>query len=94
MHFGGFPFVERIGSNACCGPDGLDGMAFHVDCGSKQGLHFRECDVLFHLLTSMKKVVGLEGDSVFFFLKHSIMNGIVIPPAITGGIYTTNHLQL
>ena len=52
MHARGFPFVERIGSDARCGTYRLDGMPSHVDCGPKNGFGLRECGVLFHFLTS------------------------------------------
>jgi hypothetical protein len=53
MPFGGFPFVERIDLYASCGGNILDGVAFHVYSGSENVLGFRECIIVFHLLTSM-----------------------------------------
>lgn len=66
-HTGSFPFVECAGIYVCGGGDGFGAVAAQVDCGPKQGFGFCECGVLFHVLTSMGKVVRLEWDSGFFY---------------------------
>ena len=73
MRFSGFPFVECAGLYARDGGNVLDAAAAQVDGGSKQGFGFCECGVLFHVFTSMEKVVRLEWDLGFLFMVRSII---------------------